>query len=290
MKSIYVLLRPERAQEFEELVSLYELEGVEIRNPEDDMFTNPLWSEEERPEIPKEPCSAVLYGSDEQLEDVLQGLGEMIQSWEYREIPQEDWMKKWADGFTGITAGEKIFIHPPWVEKKEDRVNVCIMPGMAFGTGAHETTRLCAAALEKWLRKDSRVIDVGSGSAVLSLCAAALGAKSVLAIENDPQTFANAQENLSLNDFSSGITLQRGDMLCGIEMSADLILANILPPVLIAMAPQVPGVLRVGGVIILSGILTRRKGEVLRAYTENFDILEEDHLGEWCALVIRRRK
>ncbi len=288
--SIKVVLKSGKVETFEELVALYPVQGVEIVNPEDPMYDVERWVEEERPERPEGEAFAILYADDEVTRRVLSDLQDLIDSFETLETEEVDWMKKWAEGFRGIEAGETLFIHPPWVHPKEGKNNVVLLPGMAFGTGSHETTRLSAAALEKWLRPGDRVIDVGSGSGVLSLCAAALGAKDVLAIENDPMTFSNAEENFSMNPFGEVITHKEGDLLQGVNKSCDLIVANILPPILVRMAPQTLSVLSSGGIVILSGILQERVEEVKVSYREHFRLLEETVLNEWTALVWERKE
>ncbi len=288
MTSVEVRLRPESISEFEEMIALYALDGVEIVNPNDPIYDDPHWNEEERPIKPAGEPHALLYGAVEVIQSVLSDLTHLMVSWKEVETEEVDWMKKWAEGFTGIAVGETLFIHPPWVAPADNKRNVTLLPGMAFGTGSHETTRLSAAALEKWIKQGDRVIDVGSGSGVLSLCAAVLGAGSVLAIENDPKTFSNAQENLSLNSFGGMIRLTEGDLLLGVEEPADMIVANILPPILIQMAPQTLSVLPVEGRIILSGILNERVAEVLQAYQEHYKLLEETSMNEWSALVLER--
>ncbi len=288
MITLKIRLLPENMQIFEELMALYSLKGVEIVNPDDPMYDELRWREEERPLRPHVEPHALLYGNENVLENILHDLSHLIISSEEVVTEEVNWMEKWSEGFEGMEAGNRLFIRPPWIPAQEGKENIVIVPGMAFGTGHHETTRLSAAAIEKWMREGDRVIDVGSGSGVLSLVAASLGASSVLAIENDSTTFTSAKENFSLNPTSDLITLIHGDLLSEVTEQADLIVANILPPVLIELAPQTLSVLPVGGKIILSGILHERVSEVFDAYQANYRLLEVTKMGEWAAMTLER--
>ena len=218
------------------------------------------------------------------------------------EESDEPWRDKWKEFFKPTRITERIIVKPTWCEYPEpdrpgavqpqpDDVVIEIDPGMAFGTGTHETTSLALKLLEKYLRPQDRVLDIGVGSGILSIAAAKLGCRSVIGVDIDPDAVRVARENLELNRVSALATAEQGDLTEGLDLSAwngekaDLVVANLLANLVVRLTPAVPVHLKTGGLYLTSGILTVKQQEVAAALTENgFRVLEIKEDGEWCAI------
>ena len=186
-------------------------------------------------------------------------------------VEERDWEVEWRRFFAPVWATERIVIHPSWipVEIAEGQVAVRIDPKMAFGTGGHESTQLCLQALESYLRLGSRCLDLGTGSGVLSIAAALLGAGSVLAVDIDEKAVANARENLAHNRIGSEqVEVRLGGVEVVEERSFDLVLANIQSHVLRPLLTSLRGLLAVDGRIAFSGLLAREEAAFCRWVTE----------------------
>jgi ribosomal protein L11 methyltransferase len=185
----------------------------------------------------------------------------------FSEIPDEDWSQTWKEHFKPLRVGERFLVSPTWVETPAlpERLIIRIDPGRAFGTGHHETTRLCLEWLESCLANAVSLLDVGTGSGILAIAAALLGVERVLGIDNDPEAIEVARENVNLNDLPEKITL-----LCatpeGLSGSFDVIISNIESGPLIRMSEAISTRLREGGLLALSGILVEQAGLVCAEY------------------------
>lgn len=220
------------------------------------------------------------------LKDSIEGEGLGIISTE--EIEDEDYLNNWKEYFKTFKIGENIIIKPSWeeYEKKEGEIVIDIDPGMAFGTGTHETTSLCIEALEKHLKKGDRVFDVGCGSGILSIASAKLGAKELTAIDLDPLCIEVSKENILKNDLEDIIEVKKGNLLDVIEGKADLIVANIIAEAIITMTASIRDYLVEGGIFIASGIIIDKKDRVIKALEDNgFKVEEVNTQGEWVAIV-----
>lgn len=215
-------------------------------------------------------------------------------------VKDEDWANNWKQYFTPIKLGEKIFIKPSWQELDGldvgERKIFEVDPGMMFGTGLHESTRLCIRALEKYLKKDQEILDIGCGSGILSIISVLLEAKSVNAVDIDPNVFKVMEKNIALNNHSMDkYTIMAGDVLTDSDLrlklgekSYDTVFANIIADVLIPLAPFVRNCLKQGGIFISGGIILDRKKEVEETFRVNgFEILETIQEGEWVAMVAK---
>jgi ribosomal protein L11 methyltransferase len=216
-------------------------------------------------------------------------------------MSEEDWANNWKQYFKPITVGEKIMIKPEWEElppEAQGRTVFTVNPGMTFGTGAHETTRLCIEALERNVGEGSLVLDLGCGSGILSIIALLLGAAHAVAVDIDPIAQATAYENARLNGIGKDrYTVLTGDVITDGSLRAaisaqsyDVVVANIVADVIIALAPFVPPLLKEGGAFICSGIISQRRDEVAAALRENG--LEPGGFYEekgWAAIVCSRR-
>ena len=205
---------------------------------------------------------------------------------------EEDWAENWKKAFKPIRLGKHIVIKPGWCDyaaQPEDQI-IEIDPGMAFGTGTHETTGMCAALIEKYVQPGQRVIDIGTGSGILAIVAAHMGAKEVLATDLDAVAVRVAAENAALNGFGDKIDCRCGDLLDVVDVSGDVVIANIIADVILMLAKPVRERIVPNGVFICSGIAIDRREDVRRALLENdYEILDEPVKGEWAAFAARKR-
>lgn len=209
------------------------------------------------------------------------------------EISTEDdsaWKDEWKKYFKPARITERLTVKPTWENytPSAGELVIEIDPGMAFGTGTHETTSLCLALLEKYLQPGERVLDIGCGSGILSIGAALLGASAVLAVDIDPQAVFVSRENVALNGCEAVVRVQQGDLTKGLDFEADLIAANLMADLVIMLSPHAGQHLRRGGLYISSGILAEKCAEVEAAIREaGFAIEEIRQDGMWCAIAAR---
>ena len=201
------------------------------------------------------------------------------------------WQTEWRQHFPVLRVTDRITVCPPWLDAdaRPGGIVLTITPGMAFGTGLHETTRLCLAFVEEFVRAGDAVLDVGAGTAILSLAAAGLGAGRVVAAEIDEDAMKNARENIARNGMESRITLVRGTVADLPTDAFDLILGNIRCDVLLSMLPELTARLAQGGRIVFSGIL-ESEGETFREglVRGGLSVLDVRGEGRWIAVVGRR--
>ncbi|MCS6861978.1 MAG: 50S ribosomal protein L11 methyltransferase [Abditibacteriales bacterium] len=185
-------------------------------------------------------------------------------------IPEEDWVEGWKAQFQPLEIGERLLIQPTWVELPSGcrRVVVWIDPGMAFGTGQHATTQGCLEFLERIIRGGETVLDVGTGSGILAIAAAKLGAERVMALDIDPLCLEVARENVARNQVSDEVFLLQGSFADALRVRADVVVANLSTADVLDMLPQVPRVLKPSGTFIASGVPSSRRWEVEAAWQE----------------------
>ena len=180
-------------------------------------------------------------------------------------VADQDWTAGWKKHFHSFDVGEKFRVCPSWIEEeKTDRIELSIDPGMAFGTGTHETTSTCIELLEQTVKQGDSVLDVGCGTGILSIASDHLGATNVLAVDRDPLSVRTTELNCRINN-TVDIKVQKGDLLEGIEFNADVIVANILADIVIRLNPDAKKHLNKGGSYIVSGIITDREQDVVDA-------------------------
>jgi ribosomal protein L11 methyltransferase len=204
-------------------------------------------------------------------------------------LPDQDWNETWKKNIQPINAGETLTIIPPWDEPRAGRLNLIIDPGMAFGTGHHETTRTCLSLIEKLsgeVNKD-RFLDVGTGTGVLAICAAKLGFGEVCAVDTDPLAIEAITRNMSLNGLNNMLGVEYS--VSDAQGSFDMIAANLISETLIALAPEIAKRLNANGIAILSGMITGQEEEVISAMTGegltfSEKIIDSD---KWVTLVIK---
>ena len=204
-----------------------------------------------------------------------------------------EWKDEWKAYFKPFRVSDRIVVKPGW-EKLDDNMKADVVleidPGMAFGTGSHETTSMCLQALEAYVREGDRVLDVGSGSGILSVAAAKLGAGEVLGIDIDDDAVRVMRENLARNDVENKVKALKGDLTDGIDFTADIVAANLLTHIVLLLCEDILRVLRPGGIFITSGILADQSARVTEKLTEiGFEILEKRELRDWVCIVAKRK-
>ncbi len=208
------------------------------------------------------------------------------------EVNEEEWATAWKKYYKPVKISERITITPTWEEYKPvttDEIIIELDPGMAFGTGTHPTTVLCVQALEKIIEPGQRVIDVGTGSGVLSIAAASLGADSVDALDLDEIAVKSASLNTKLNKVNHKINVSQNNLLEGVEETYDVIVANLLSEIIIRFTDDVARVLKPGGAFITSGIITAKKQEVKQSIIEQgLEIEETLQMEDWVAFIARK--
>jgi ribosomal protein L11 methyltransferase len=206
-----------------------------------------------------------------------------------RFVAEEDWATAWKQYFKPQRIGKRIVVKPTWEDyaAQPDDLVLQIDPGMAFGTGLHATTRLCLRALEDQISFGSTVADVGTGSGILAVAAALLGAKRIDAVDIDPLAVRIARENVVVNGVGGAVSVaEAASPPPGIF---DVIVANILADVILAMAPELAAALKPGGVLIASGIIDRRADDVREGLAKvGLHPFATETEAEWVALLVRR--
>lgn len=208
-----------------------------------------------------------------------------------QEIKEEDWASSWKEYFHPVRIGEKIVIKPSWEEYQPLTKDIVIEldPGMAFGTGTHHTTAMCSRCLEEGMKPGDIVFDVGTGSGILSIAAAKLGAAGVQAVDLDSVAVRVARENVALNHVEPVVRVVQGDLLTGVIGKANIIIANIIADIIIKLLPDIPDHLQDDGLFIASGIISERLSDVTAAILECGlvvdKVVEEDG---WVAIMIRK--
>ena len=214
----------------------------------------------------------------------------------YDRIEQTDWSEKWKESFKPIKILNRLVVLPPWetYDPESEEHIIIIDPGMAFGTGQHETTRLCLESLveifsakpSSWRNRDINILDAGCGTGVLSIAAILLGANHSLAVDNDPLAVHAATKNISLNRLQNSIDVRRSDTL-DITGTYQLIAGNIQLNVLTNLAPRFVDLLDSDGILLVAGILDNQQEQLLNAYG-GFRVRKRKELGNWLCLEMVR--
>lgn len=210
------------------------------------------------------------------------------------EVNEEEWSTAWKKYYHPVKISEQVTIVPTWEEYTPvhtDEKIIELDPGMAFGTGTHPTTILCIQALEKYVQPGDRIMDVGTGSGVLSIAAAKFGAESVLALDLDEVAVNSAKINCKLNKVHDKVTIKQNDLLKGITDQADIIVANILAEVIVRCTDDVAKLLAPTGTFIASGIIKQKRQEVEEAILKADMVIEETMtMEDWVAIVAHSPK
>ena len=247
-------------------------------------------------------CVTVYLSADDEGKKTLDVIKDAVKDVETafvctNDVRDEDWSENWKQYYKPIPVGEKVIIVPQWEEVPDtDRIKFIINPGCSFGTGSHESTRMCIEEMEKCLKKGDTILDLGCGSGILSVIGLLLGASEAVAVDIDPMAVETAYSNLELNNLSKNIYHgYAGDVTNDKKLHEEIskqkyeiVLANIVADVIISLAPFVKGFLKDNGTFICSGIIIERKDEVREALEKaGLEILEVRTMGEWAAVVAK---
>lgn len=232
----------------------------------------------------------ILSFVNERLEDIKnQGIDIAPGTVESEKMFEEDWANNWKKYYKPFRVGKSLIVKPIWeeYEAKDGDLIVELDPGMAFGTGDHETTNMCMKALEEYVTKDSVVFDVGCGSGILAIAAGKLGAKKAVGVDLDPVAVESAKENVSYNNLNN-IEILYGNLVDVIEGKADVVVANILAEIICILTEDVKRVLKDGGIFITSGIIHDRVDMVVKKMeASGFEIIEVNRDGEWNCIIAK---
>ncbi len=210
-------------------------------------------------------------------------------------VNEEDWANAWKDYFHVTHIGKRLVIRPSWRDYTpgEDEVVLELDPGMAFGTGVHPTTRMCLEQVEQRVRSGMRIIDVGTGSGILALAAAKLGAEFVYCIDNSTVAVESATANVAINGLSDRVSVVLGllDESEAARMAEqfDMVLVNIIAHIIGGMAPQLAQVLKPGGLLIASGIIEARRSDAEQPLLQaGLQLVEQAMTDDWIVLIMRK--
>ena len=241
------------------------------------------------------------FAEEDNIEDVLQYVNERLTELkemgldlgeakvEHEKMYEEDWANTWKQYYKPSKVGEKIVVKPIWeeYEAKDGELVVDLDPGMAFGTGTHETTRMCIQALERYVKEESTVFDVGCGSGILAIAAAKLGAMLAVGVDLDPVAVESSIENVGYNNLKN-IEILHGNLVEVIDGKADIVVANILAEIICILTDDVKRVLKDSGVFITSGIIHDRVDMVCeKLEATGFEVIEKNRDGEWNCIVAK---
>ncbi|AWI03317.1 50S ribosomal protein L11 methyltransferase [Clostridium drakei] len=283
-----------------------EVKGVSIEDPEDIEFKKKHpgdWDyfDESLLNVKEGAIIKGYYKQNEKLDGYLRYIKESINNLEkfgidkgkglitVCKVNEEDWENNWKKYYKPTKVGERVVVKPIWEDysKKDDELVVELDPGMAFGTGTHETTRMCIKALEKYVKPESEIFDIGTGSGILAITAAKLKAKEVIGVDLDPVAVKSASENVKYNDVDN-IKILHGNLMEVVQGKADIVVANIIADVIIFLTDGVKDFIVPGGRFICSGIILDRKDDVVnKLESSGFNIEEVNVDGEWVCIAAK---
>lgn len=203
-------------------------------------------------------------------------------------VDEKDWAESWKKYYKPKRIGDRLVIKPSWEDFEERPSDLIIEldPGMAFGTGTHETTIMCAEALESYVKTNSTVFDIGCGSGVLSIVAAKLGAKKVIGVDFDEVCVKVSNENIKINKVEDIIEIRKGNLLDVVKDKANIIVANIIAEIIVSITGDIGGFLEEDGIFISSGIIIEKIPMVEDALIKNgFKILEVRKMNSWACII-----
>ena len=287
---VRLAITPDQAETYEDALLEVGAVSVTFMDAEDqpifepDLGTTPLWSHTHL---------LALFEADTDETSLIAHLtlltgGELPQH-QIEHIADQDWERSWMDNFKPMRFGRRLWIVPSWHDAPEpDAVNLLLDPGLAFGTGTHPTTALCLEWLDGQDLKDCNVLDFGCGSGILAIAALLLGAKQAVGTDIDVQALEASRDNAGRNGIADELfPLYLPEQLP--QEQADVLVANILAGPLVALAPQLSGLVKSGGRLALSGILAEQGEEVAAAYAQDFDLDPIATLDGWVRITGRRR-
>lgn len=208
----------------------------------------------------------------------------------YSDVDEQDWSTAWKKYYKPFNISDSIVIKPSWEEysAKPGEMIIELDPGMAFGTGTHETTTMCARMLEKYVKAGDEILDVGCGTGILGIAAVKLGAGHVEAVDVDEVAVRVTRENCEINNVQDSISAHKGAMDSIKPCKADIVVANIIADVIAGLVDTVPLYMKESGIFIASGIIKERRDQIVDAYTaKGLKLVDSSELGEWVALVFK---
>lgn len=281
--------------------------GVVIEDPElvNDYITSGKWDYTDIPiatetEVVTEKAYLVVNG---ELEGRLQTFKQEIKALGERgvniapaiittaELQDEDWSDTWKQYFHTEKPGDRVVIKPTWeeYEAKEDEVVIELDPGAAFGTGTHATTSMCIKELETLVKPDDVVFDIGTGSGILSIISAKLGARDIQAVDYDDSVLKIVEENLEQNHVENIVSVAQSDLMQNVHGKANLVIANIIADIIIRLFPQLDEHLEPNGTLLTSGIIEDRIDDVISAGQENgFAVVKRKENKGWACITFKR--
>lgn len=203
-------------------------------------------------------------------------------------VDDNDWAEAWKKYYKPIKIGERILIKPSWEKYvlEENDILIELDPGMAFGTGTHETTMMCTEALEKYVKSGDIVYDIGCGSGILSIVAAKLGAEKVVGVDLDELCVKVSNENIKLNNVNKIVEIKEGNLLDVVDGKANIIVSNIIAEIIAGMTKDLRAYLKGDGIFITSGIIVEKIELVEKALLENgFKVLDIKRLNGWACII-----
>lgn len=205
---------------------------------------------------------------------------------------QEDWINNWKQYFHPIPVGSKLLIRPTWEEAENagGRTVLHLEPGLAFGTGTHETTRLCLELLEDYVQSGCEVLDVGCGSGILSVAALLLGARRAVGVDIDELAVKTAVENARINGVEDRFTAICGNLTEKVTGRYQVVVANIVADIIVSLTRDIPAYLEPGAVYLMSGIIDTREQDVCDALAPHFEIVGRRCERGWVALAARQKQ
>ena len=236
------------------------------------------------------PADDQLQATKRRIEEALWHLGQIrpIPAPTFRPVAEEDWAEAWKERLDVLRIGQHVVIRPSWREYASEPKDVVIQldPGMAFGTGLHPTTQMCLVALEELTRPEATVLDLGTGSGILAIAAARLGAGRVLAVDNDPVAVKTARGNVVTNGVQEAVSVVCGS-LADVPGCYHLVVVNILAKVIVEMMQEgLANRVRPGGRLITAGIIADQEPEVVVALEQKgLALVERRQTGDWVCLV-----
>ena len=274
------------------------VKGVSVQEPG---FESPVDWAEEALRMPDHYAVTGYFPNDGELRDRCRFLEEKLSTLQsengiaykvsYTKIDEEDWAESWKTYFWPQKVSQRIVVKPTWRKYAPDPSDIVIEidPGMAFGIGSHPTTGMCLELIEKFMQSGKAFLDVGTGSGILMIAAAKLGAGKLMGVDNDPHAVEIARENLIRNRIESDrFGLATSSLLDGIDGRFDLVVANITTDVILDLLDRVTTVLSKGGILVVSGIIEANRNGIIKKMTElGFGIIETETRQEWVALAAR---
>lgn len=285
----------------------FDVSGIEVIDPKDPIFSSGYegdWDYFDKDELTFEYDGAMVkaYFETETPDELLKSLKTRVDglkefgfdpspaTFEYTEVFEKDYIDEWKKYYKPTKIGKRIVIKPSWEEynTKDDEVIIEIDPGGAFGSGTHETTRMCVEFLDEYVKEDSRVFDIGCGSGILGIAAAKLGAREVIGGDIDENAVVTSIDNVERNNVTDTMVVKQGDLMEVVEGTADIIVANIIADIIMMLTPSISKFMHKDTIFISSGIINVKLAGVLETFEANgFEIVEVNQQGEWSAVACK---